>query len=321
MVTALKKPQLSVARRGDDGFACARPALAQLMSSDSSQPPRRRSASAGPQRRGAALPSPPAARRGYRRALVLLGLFASLALGRLLWREVFVNQERFALREIVVRTHGPLSPAALVEASALSEGMNLLTVNLGEVAQRLETLPAVRQAEVVRDFSGRLTLRVEQREALAVLAGPPSAEGSPGASPLLIDATAVPFSAPSGLSLKALPWIRAASLPTQPAPGRPLPVPGLDAALRWIELCQRLHRDQALPALRELRLPKPWRLELQLEDGTLLLAAVQDFEAQRQRLERIWAEARQRHWKMESLDLASIRPPVRFAQPPQRPNP
>ena len=314
-----KKLQMEVARQGEGGFA--QPCfslISQRMPSDSPPPPRRRVVRASAAGSIAATQTQPAARRGYRRALGLLGLFVALAVGRLLWREVFVNQDRFALREIVVSSQGPLSPAALVEASALSEGMNLLSVDLGEVAQRLEALPAVRQAEVVRDLRGRLTLRVQQREPLALLLTEEEPQSADEQQALLVDASGHAFAAPIGFSTKGLPLIRV-SAPKPKTVGQAADHAGLPAALRWVEICRELQRDQGLPVLREVRLPKPWRVELHLQGGMQLLAGVQDLEAQRQRLQRLWAEIKQQGWKLQKVDLATPHMPARFAKPPLQP--
>jgi len=281
------------------------------MPSDSAQPPSRRSAHAVGRRGVEPLPQPPA-RRGYRRALWVLGLIATLALLRLVLRELFVNHPQFALREIVVHSQGPLSPKQLVDASTLSEGMNLLTVDLREVQQRLEALPQVRRAEVTRDYQGRLSLRVQQRSAVARLR---VAAADPSNPLMVLDDEAIAFPQNPTAALRLLPEVVHGEAQSNAA-GAVADRETLKLALDWVGHCAQLRQQGGLPALRELHLEKPWRLRLLLDEGLTLWVDGADTQGQRTRLAGIWAEAKRRGWRIASLDLSvKSNTPVKFHEP------
>jgi hypothetical protein len=60
-----------------------------------------------------------------------------------------------------------LSPTEIIHHTGLVTGVNLLTVNLHDVRARLEQQPAIKGATVQRDFDGRLTVSVLQRQPIA----------------------------------------------------------------------------------------------------------------------------------------------------------
>ncbi len=76
----------------------------------------------------------------------------------------------FNLREVEVVGNRRLSRTEVVEASGMESGINLLTVDLGAIADRLRRHPWVRSAAVYRRFPGRIILEIEERTPRAILA-------------------------------------------------------------------------------------------------------------------------------------------------------
>ncbi|MGC8908199.1 MAG: cell division protein FtsQ/DivIB [Desulfomonilaceae bacterium] len=76
----------------------------------------------------------------------------------------------FNLREVEVVGNRRLSRAEVVEASGMESGINLLTVDLRAIAERLRRHPWVRSAAVYRRFPGRIVLEIEERTPRAILA-------------------------------------------------------------------------------------------------------------------------------------------------------
>jgi cell division septal protein FtsQ len=106
-----------------------------------------------------------AARRARRRiAATLTGLAVAgaLALGALAAHFV-LTAPRFAVTAVDVRGASRVAPRAIAEAAAIAPGTNLLRLRPDEVERRVEALPAIRHAEVIRSWPNRVTIVVEER--------------------------------------------------------------------------------------------------------------------------------------------------------------
>lgn len=106
-----------------------------------------------------------AARRAGRRiAATLTGLAAAGALGAGALAAHFVlTAARFAVTAVDVRGASRVAPRAIAEAAAIAPGTNLLRLRTDEVERRVEALPAIRHAEVIRAWPNRVTIVVEER--------------------------------------------------------------------------------------------------------------------------------------------------------------
>jgi cell division protein FtsQ len=106
-----------------------------------------------------------AARRARRRiAATLTGLAAAGALGAGALAAHFVlTAARFAVTAVDVRGASRVAPRAIAEAAAIAPGTNLLRLRTDEVERRVEALPAIRHAEVIRSWPNRVTIVVEER--------------------------------------------------------------------------------------------------------------------------------------------------------------
>ncbi len=106
-----------------------------------------------------------AARRAHRRiAATLTGLAAAGALGAGALAAHFVlTAARFAVTAVDVRGASRVAPRAIAEAAAIAPGTNLLRLRTDEVERRVEALPAIRHAEVIRSWPNRVTIVVEER--------------------------------------------------------------------------------------------------------------------------------------------------------------
>jgi len=106
-----------------------------------------------------------AARRARRRiAATLTGLAAAAALAAGALAVHFVlTAARFAVTAVDVRGASRVAPRAIAEAAAIAPGTNLLRLRTDEVERRVEALPAVRHAEVIRSWPNRVTIVVEER--------------------------------------------------------------------------------------------------------------------------------------------------------------
>ncbi len=112
---------------------------------------------------------------GARWAAGILGSIMLVAILKIVVMEAFVTNQRFHLSDISVLTEGPLSRSAIINASGLKHGDNLLMISLRDVRDRVESLPEVRKAKIERNFPGQIVLNVEQRTPVAWLECPEKA--------------------------------------------------------------------------------------------------------------------------------------------------
>jgi cell division protein FtsQ len=99
-------------------------------------------------------------------ATVIIDAILVLLLGYLF----FLHMPYFNLQHVEITGNRRLSRAEVVEASETEAGINLLTVDLNEIASRLQRHPWIRSASVYRRFPGSLIIEIEERTPRAILA-------------------------------------------------------------------------------------------------------------------------------------------------------
>lgn len=104
---------------------------------------------------------------------ILLTLLTVSALVRWAYRQAFYENSEFRLNRFVVQTDGVLSEADVANAARVELGMNLMTIDLKSVRERLAELPMVTSVEVNRELPDRLEVKIEERVPLAWLSCPP----------------------------------------------------------------------------------------------------------------------------------------------------
>lgn len=75
----------------------------------------------------------------------------------------------FAVREIRVEGNQELTPEKVIAQSGITAGANIFKVNLRRAAAQIQMLPVVKEAEVRRDFPGRIVIKVIERKPVALL--------------------------------------------------------------------------------------------------------------------------------------------------------
>jgi cell division septal protein FtsQ len=256
-------------------------------------------------------------RRGFKWSMGLIILICLGTLLKITVREAFLKNPQFSLKQVVVRTEGPVTAQKIVRTSALTHGMNLLTVNMREIQGRIMTLPQVRSVKITRDYEGRLTLEVKQRQPLAWIECPKL--GMIARQPdtgHFIDAEGVTFPCEVVTdAYAALPSIRYEAL-VQNHPGAAVSDLPVKSALSLLkELQQR--SEQGAPEVRVIHIEKPWSQAALLADNSRILFGTDDLGEQLARLDRIWLEARHREWKIDTLNLLVRKNmPITFREPP-----
>jgi len=256
-------------------------------------------------------------RRGFRTAMWLITAMIVIGVCWVTWHEALEKNSQFMLKTVEVHTEGTLTRQQLVAATGLTEATNLLTMNLREVRAKIERLPQVKSAVIHRDYHGKLTLDVVQRQPVAwmectkhKLMGPLTGKGC------LIDAEGalVPCDVITKEYL-AMPRIQFPTL-SEAIPGRPSPDMQVHAALRLMAKLQSRSRDDH-PALESIEIPNPWSLVAHFKGDAKITFGVDDLDPQLVRFDRVMHEARTRKWRIATLNLiASINTPVTFHETP-----
>lgn len=99
-------------------------------------------------------------------ALTGLSLVVTLAGGRWL-----LTTQRFAVARVEVRGASRMSPEQVMAAAAIPRGTNIFRLDTTNVIDRIEALPEVRRADVVRELPDRVVISVEERRPFTLVHG------------------------------------------------------------------------------------------------------------------------------------------------------
>ncbi len=256
-------------------------------------------------------------RRGFKWATAIIVLICLAVLLKITMRESFLNNPKFSLKQVVVRTEGSLTAQKIVRTSALTTGTNLLTVNMREIQDRLLRLPQVSAVKITRDYEGKLALEVKQRQPVAWLEctrlGMISGRPDVGH---FIDSEGVTF--PCEVltpAYQALPVIRYEAL-TQSLPGMTVSDLQVKSALTLLKHCQE-RLEQGDTELLAIDIQKPYEMTASFADASLITFGVDDLKEQFARLDRIRLEAQHRQWRIATLNLlVKQNVPVTFRDAP-----
>lgn len=238
--------------------------------------------------------------------LRLVGVMAMgasvIGLGNTALQETLFKNPRFMLKKIDVTTSGTLSPDQITAATGLYEGVNLLSLNLGEVRSQLMKLPGVEVATVKRDFNGHLTIDVTQRQAIAwVKCVPLNWQPKSGEHGLLIDAQGTPFPAATVTpGLASLPVIHDDTI-TEINLGKEVKGLRFAAALNLVK--QLTLRNTDYLHLTEVRSPNKFALEAAFSDGAECTFSADGIVEQLQRYDQLRTSARERGWTITNVNL------------------
>jgi cell division protein FtsQ len=174
-----------------------------------------RSAFVAGQRIGKARRPRPARRARLRRLVIGVLATAIIVAGGAAGLRWLLTTEHFAVASVEVRGVSRVPPDQILAAAAIQRGTNIFKLDTIGVTGRVESLPEVRRADVVRELPNRVVISVEERRPFTLVHGGRlhwmDEEGRLlGASP---EAVAPPMPVISGLSAEEL-----ASMRTAPGP-------------------------------------------------------------------------------------------------------
>ncbi|HEY0789525.1 MAG TPA: FtsQ-type POTRA domain-containing protein [Chthoniobacterales bacterium] len=85
---------------------------------------------------------------------------------------LFLKNKDYSVKTIEVTSDGTLSREAVLRACNLSEGVNIFSVNLTDVRQKLSNLPQVEDSRLERVLPDRLVIRIQERRPVAWVVPP-----------------------------------------------------------------------------------------------------------------------------------------------------
>lgn len=257
-------------------------------------------------------------RRGFKAAVVVLSALSLFLLVKLTVTEAIEKNPRFSLRQVVVHTEGTLTPAKIVRASGLTDGMNVLSISLPKVRDQIERLPHVESATVERDRqNGRLIMKVVQRQPVAWIECPrlklmPALSGRG----YMLDAEGVVL--PCEVLTRTflgLPVIRYEAL-SQAEAGAPVPDLQVQSALLLLDALKgRFEND--FDQVKHIEIPAPYALVASFADGSEVTFPVDELDGGLQRFDRIRRAARARQWQIATLNVIPKKNiPIKFHSEP-----
>lgn len=259
-------------------------------------------------------PETPATRRqkrlrtagaGVKAAAVLLFLMGLVSAGKIVVKEAFVNNPRFLLQHISVTTDevAGLTPSQIVETSGLKEGMNMLSVSLVQVKEKIAALPEVRSVKVTRGYPGILFLDVRQRRPVAWLeCKEMKIDASADGHGVLLDGDG--YVMPSGEAIAGLAVLPVVEVPAleRLALGQKVESPNALAALEFLQK----HETGGLGArmqVEKVDARRDFVFDTVYHDGLRVLFPRRDVEGQMKRLEKILTVSEQNRWRIGKVNL------------------
>lgn len=248
---------------------------------------------------------------------IMATLLTVSALVRWAYREAFYENSEFRLNRFVVQTDGILSEADVAAAARVEMGMNLMTVDLKAVRERLKELPMVTSVAVNRELPDLLEIKLEERVPVAWLSCPPHGVRPRNTSRgFLIDGNGEVFRCQKLLKrFLALPVIETHQLP-MPSEGAQLDSEVVRKAIRLIQETNTLFASDGL-SIEEIQVRNAYSLTCHFNTRMEVTFGIKEIDRGLQDLRWIVTHA---HSAGQQLATVNVMPekniPVTFYTPP-----
>lgn len=246
--------------------------------------------------------------------LICAGIFWGIRYGS---QRLFFENPDYQLTKIEVQTDGTLQRDQVLRAADLREGVNIFSVNLASVHERLLQLPQVDEVQVVRNMPGEIRVQIVERKPIAWITSDDNIS-NPFASDaaFLVDARGVLMREkkllPEYLGRPVIVGCAAESL----SAGRTVDSFEAKAALELLRLSTRSFMQTRFQ-VREIDVSKGYCLVVTDKNHTKVTFGFDQLDAQLQRLEQflVWTDDSKR--ELETVNLLVQRNiPVTFAKAP-----
>ncbi len=228
----------------------------------------------------------------------------------------FFDNPDYRLNTIAIQTDGTLQRDQILKAAGLSEGLNIFSVNLAQVHDRLQLLPQVDEVQVERKMPNEVDIRITERKPIAWITSEKTVS-DPFASDaaFLVDARGILMKEKKLLpEYLALPLITSCSSEAL-VPGRAVDSFEAKAALELLRLTTTSFMQTRFQ-IREVDLSKGYCLLVADKNHTQVMFGFDNLEKQMQRLEQflVYSDDSQRPIATVNL-LVARNIPVTFARP------
>ena len=231
-------------------------------------------------------------------------------------KRLFFENPDYQLSRIDVQTDGTLQREQVLKTTELREGVNIFTVNLARVRDKVQQLPQVDEVQVVRKMPNEIDLTITERKPIAWITAeeqlndPFSSDGA-----FLVDARGVLMKQkkllPEYLGLPLITGCTSESL----EPGKTVGSFEAKAALELLRLSTRSFMQTRFQ-IREIDLSKGYCLVVADKTHARITFGFDNLEQQVQRLEQylVWADDAKRDIETANL-LVQRNVPVTFMKP------
>jgi len=228
----------------------------------------------------------------------------------------FFDNPDYRLSTIAVRTDGTLQRDQILKAGGLHEGLNIFSVNLARVHDRLQQLSQVDEVQVERKMPNEIDINVTERKPIAWITSE-KAVTDPFASDaaFLVDARGVLMKEKKLLpEYLALPLITGCSSEAL-VPGKTVDSLEAKAALELLRLTTTSFMQTRFQ-IREVDVSKGYCLLVTDKNHTRVMFGFDHLDVQMQRLEQFLVYSDDSQRQIETVNLLVARNiPVTFARP------
>jgi len=254
----------------------------------------------------------------FSRLMLLAGLCAAVYLGaREAARRFFFENPDYRVNTIELQTDGTLQREQVLKVADLREGENIFSVNLARVRERLQRLPQIDEVEVVRKLPGEIDIRMVERKPVAWITGEKQiSDPFVSEAAFLVDARGVLMKEkkllPEYLGLPLILGCSSESLEE----GKVVESSEAKTALDLLRLSTRSFMQMRFQ-IREIDVSKSYCLLVTDKNHTHVMFALDNLEAQLQRLEQFLVYSDDSKQELETVNLLVQRNiPVTFTKPP-----
>ena len=230
-------------------------------------------------------------------------------------RFFFANPE-YALSTIAIQTDGSLQRDQILKTAELREGLNIFSVNLAQVHDRLQDLAQVDEVQVERKMPNEIDIRITERKPIAWITSERTVtDPFVSDAAFLVDARGIVMKEKKLLpEYLALPLITGCSSGAL-VPGKPVDSYEAKSALELIRLTTTSFMQTRFQ-VREVDVSKGYCLLVTDKNHTQVMFGFDQLEEQMQRLEQFLVYSDDSQRQIASVNLLVARnTPVTFAQP------
>jgi hypothetical protein len=230
-------------------------------------------------------------------------------------KHFFFENPDYQLSQIEFQTDGSLQREQVLKTAELHEAVNIFTVNLGKVRDRLQQLPQVDEVQVIRKLPGEIDIRIVERKPVAwITSAKQILDPFVSDVAFLVDARGVLMKEkkllPEYLGLPSITGCTSESL----EPGKIVESPEAKAALELVRLSTASFMQTRFQ-IREIDVSKGYCLVVSDKNHTKITFGFDNLETQLQRLEQFLVYADDSKQELATVNLLVQRNiPVTFGR-------